>query len=1332
MKKRIRKLTAVMLTLSMLLSGCGSLFMDTDMTVSLSSQGTEGVDEMLNQGMEEEFKVEIYEEDRWSSEITSTAKAFYIDPLANDTMVSFELIHHDEESHVLLYAYQALKKDPNKVSAYDAYYVYVQQNRDASDAYVAARDTYELKSAEESTANAAFQDILAKITLSEQTYLNYQKELEEANALYAQKKISKTELDELTESFTKAKQELDAYTEQKIELGKILSEAQTAKENARKQYEAASEAYQKTQDAVKKAEQDYRKIVGNNSSGFSEAQMDTNAEENKSSSSNTSKIEASAGTVGGNGSPTAPGKLSTGTSGEEKTLLEAVMERNSSRDLLYRAEENASLTLLADSSSGTNYVPGANSDPMRADDISDDDKEALENLKDLEEQMKPPEDVYYDSTDGVNGGDELLQDPQVMLCEVVMYDYINKRYSSVFKTEAEPNEEKMLYVNLLGDNQIAVFFKGIMMYYVQDSVTGGYRQLWKYDMSSYYEPLVKEKVPNLDEWTVENVLSLSGGQDNYLVIRATEKESEDIADDDDAVAEDLENRTHYLLVRLMASTIRDTKNYFMQYGDGNVYYYGFVDSGEPAITVGYNRRNWWAGIFGAKSFKDVLTQRTLSSFISIDITSASNWGEDPALANLYSQSLSTDRVDQVRAVRSAIVSSSVPLDFTGAARYRTIIGNKSFSSVPFLERFSGYLVGGKYYYQDNKVLALLEGGKSLAAANTLLGTDINVHPIRNAVLDEVEKEAIVDKSGVVKTIGTLDALGTYPKGSLMMTTGEVSAEQQKPDKTYYFPQSSEHSLERGQYLKIVDKIASLSDYEKALLYSVYVLQYYPNKINNHTTVLKNFFSGSTEYSPKNLTLEDLLAFLEICDEKGSGIVSISDWADAGKWESCFGKGEESDHNELNGKEFGMGDLDLGENRETALKNIASKLEKSGGYKIKRTYSSYEIIDYENVTINLPVTVPGSGNSTMTISMPIYGYVPRTDDQSGYYIATGMDIVNRWVNSLKEALLVDYGWEPLKLWSVESGAVFHYEAEELSAMAGTTLISAKVIEDDYILLPMDNKSLATLDYYALVDAGGSLLSCAANDFRGATSSKNSTFLQGIAYHTAPFDKEDEKKKIVHEYADEREFVDGKWQENDDQIINFMLGKDYLRVNRWLDWFSDELPIFTQNLSFSLISKLKMARMPIAELEVGIRCGEEAAGSMAQTPGQSGSVNPSDFGAETGSQLIPNAWSLHMLDEEAVWKYKENGEEKTTSAFTILIAGQSYGLIQATSPWNSYTDEDFEDEVYAEQLLPGCYYLLLPSEDPDTFYLIGYDDVTKTYKPSDIAGAGIFKITIANEK
>ena len=154
---------------------------------------------------------------------------------------------------------------------------------------------------------------------------------------------------------------------------------------------------------------------------------------------------------------------------------------------------------------------------------------------------------------------------------------------------------------------------------------------------------------------------------------------------------------------------------------------------------------------------------------------------------------------------------------------------------------------------------------------------------------------------------------------------------------------------------------------------------------------------------------------------------------------------------------------------------------------------------------------------------------------------------------------------------------------------------------------------------------------------------------------------------------------------------------------------------------------MARMPISALEVGVRCGEENAGSMAQTPGQMGSANPSDFGANAGSQLIPNAWSLHMLDDNAVYEY----EGGSTTGFSILIAGQSYGLIQATAPWDSYTNENHKDAVYAEQLLAGCYYLLLPSEDPNTFYLIGYDDVTKTYKPSDIAGAGIFKVTIANE-
>ena len=69
MKKRFLKATAVMTALTMLFSGCGSLFMENDMTVSLSSQGTEGVDEMLAQGMEpEEFEIEIYEEDRWSGD----------------------------------------------------------------------------------------------------------------------------------------------------------------------------------------------------------------------------------------------------------------------------------------------------------------------------------------------------------------------------------------------------------------------------------------------------------------------------------------------------------------------------------------------------------------------------------------------------------------------------------------------------------------------------------------------------------------------------------------------------------------------------------------------------------------------------------------------------------------------------------------------------------------------------------------------------------------------------------------------------------------------------------------------------------------------------------------------------------------------------------------------------------------------------------------------------------------------------------------------------------------------------------------------------------------
>ena len=100
-KKKVLKLTALLAAFSILFSGCGSLFMENDTTVSLSSQGTEGIAEMLAQGMEE-FTVEVYEEDRWSGEITSTAKAFYIDPLANDTMISFELIHHDEDSHILM------------------------------------------------------------------------------------------------------------------------------------------------------------------------------------------------------------------------------------------------------------------------------------------------------------------------------------------------------------------------------------------------------------------------------------------------------------------------------------------------------------------------------------------------------------------------------------------------------------------------------------------------------------------------------------------------------------------------------------------------------------------------------------------------------------------------------------------------------------------------------------------------------------------------------------------------------------------------------------------------------------------------------------------------------------------------------------------------------------------------------------------------------------------------------------------------------------------------------------------------------------------------------
>ena len=189
---------------------------------------------------------------------------------------------------------------------------------------------------------------------------------------------------------------------------------------------------------------------------------------------------------------------------------------------------------------------------------------------------------------------------------------------------------------------------------------------------------------------------------------------------------------------------------------------------------------------------------------------------------------------------------------------------------------------------------------------------------------------------------------------------------------------------------------------------------------------------------------------------------------------------------------------------------------------------------------------------------------------------------------------------------------------------------------------------------------------------------------------------------------------------------MLGKEYLRVNRWSEWSYGSPSVFTQSISILPQNDLSMARVPISGLEVGVRCGEENAGSMAQTPGQSGAVNPSGFGSNTGSQLIPNAWSLHMLDKNAVYTY----DGGTTEGFSILIAGQSYGLIQATAPWDSYTNDSHKDAVYAEQLLAGCYYLVLPSEEPNTFYLIGYDDITKTYKPSDIARAGIFKITIEN--
>ena len=77
----------------------------------------------------------------------------------------------------MLYTYQALKKDPAKVDAFDAYYVYVQNNRDASEAYVAARDLYDLKSTEVDTANEAFQDVLAKLTLAQQTYEGFTEEL---------------------------------------------------------------------------------------------------------------------------------------------------------------------------------------------------------------------------------------------------------------------------------------------------------------------------------------------------------------------------------------------------------------------------------------------------------------------------------------------------------------------------------------------------------------------------------------------------------------------------------------------------------------------------------------------------------------------------------------------------------------------------------------------------------------------------------------------------------------------------------------------------------------------------------------------------------------------------------------------------------------------------------------------------------------------------------------------------------------------------------------------------------------------------------------------------
>lgn len=1295
MKMR-RRAAALILTASMLLSGCGSLFLNGDTTVSLSSQGTEGVDEMLSQGME--IMPEIYEEDRWSGEITSTARAFYIDPLANETMISFELINHDESSHVLLYAYQALKKDPDKVAAYDAYYEYVRKNRDASEAYTAARDLYDRCSSEESAANTAFQEVLTRLSLAEQAYLGLRDELAQANESYAQGKISMTELTETQQRYDRALAQYEACSRQKTEAGTVLAQAQSAREEARRELETAVTAYEAARKELADAEQSYRNAVGTSSAGFREADMDT--DDNTDSAAAASSAQ-----------PAGPSRLSTGTDGQPKTLLEAVTEQNSAGTLLYREEgstaaellmkqesaSGASLTRLADS-----YIPGTVSAPIMADDAKDGDyAEALEELEEQQSKIEI-EDKQYDSTQGVNGGDELLQDPQAMICEVVMYDYQNKRFSSIFKTEAEPSEEKMLYVNLLGDRQVAVFYRGEMMFFVQDSSTGGYSQLWHYDMSSYYEPQIAAYVPNLDEWSVENVLSLSGGQENYLLIRATEKESEAAADDDDAAAEELENRTHYLLVRLMADTLYDTGNCFLQLDGGEVYYYGFLTPGESAVTGGYSRSKWWSGDFIIRNVQDIILQRGSTALRALDITSASNWGDDTLLKSLYSQKPSVSSQEHMRVVRNAIVTSTTPLCFNSNVRARSALADYYYT-VESLGELSGYLIGGKYYYESDKMLGRVENGTQLLAAGQLLGSEVLVAPLTKTYLDDLEGDSISKDS---RTIQQLQSSAQLPMSSISpvhMSSGFANASQQPEIR--YFPLSEGHVLERGSYQELVQRLSAMSDAEKALLYSIYAFAYYPAAVG-FSEAYDTLYSGGTLSTPE---ADQALRFLELLSQyeynPSALITAAADWISDSEWNRYFGFGDAYGFNLLNGAAIAQGDYAmLSSTAYTALSNYAALMQQSSGTYAFRQYG-------------------------YTFNLHSFKLEVGEKGDSGYSIAVGMDVVNAWIASLNTALMNDSEWSQLKIWPIRNGSLFQSEIVPISAMAGTTLAGARVMEDDYIMLPLDNKSLATMDYQVLCANNGSLLSAAQSDFTRCSSGVGVLFA-GIGAHNGSFDAADNAQAIVHDYADEREFVDATWEENGERILNFMLGKEYLRINRRDDGTYTYAPrIFTQFADLG-VKEYHQARLPIAELEVGVRCGEEEAGSMASTPGAASTANPSAFGGSSGtSQLIPNAWSLQMLREDLTWEYQDNGEQKSAPAFSMLIAGQSYGLIRAEAPWDSYTDQALLDQVKAEQLLPGCYYILLPSEQEDTFYLIGYDDVTKTYRPSDIAGAGIFKITIS---